>query len=75
MYPQDRKLQQRIARRKVKVQRLIREQEARLAALEPSTFPNHQVYIRAISTVRKKLHRLKQELTALEAGKLSRVGV
>ncbi len=67
---QDRKLQQRIARRKEKVQRLIGEQETRLAALDSATFLRQQDHIQAKNSVRKKLHRLEQELSTLEAGKL-----
>ncbi len=67
---QDRKLQQRIARRKRKVQRLIGEQKTRLAALNSATFLRRQDYLKATSTVRKKLHRLEQELLILEAGQL-----
>ena len=70
MDPQDRKLQQRVARRKEKVQRLIRDQEARLAALDSSTFLRHKDYLQAMSIVRNKLYRLEQELLALEAGHL-----
>ena len=73
MYPQNQKLQQRIARRKVKVQRLIKEQEARLAAIDSSTFPNpanHKDYLQSMSMVRKKLNHLEKELLELEAGKL-----
>ncbi len=70
MNPQDRKRQQRIARRKEKVQRMIRQQEARLAALDAATFLRQQDYIQATSLVRKKLYSLEQELAALEAGRL-----
>jgi len=67
---QERKLLQRIARRKGKVRRLIREQEARLAALDSATFLRQQDYTQATSLVRKKLYSLEQELAALEAGRL-----
>ncbi len=70
MNAQERKLLQRIKRRKGKVQRLIREQEARLAALDSATFLRQQDYIQATSMVRKKLYSLEQELAALEAGHL-----
>jgi len=53
------------------VQRLIREQEARLDALDPSAFPTHQDYLHATIKVRQKLYRLEQELKSLEAGKWS----
>ncbi len=70
MNAQERKLLQRIARRKEKVQRLIREQEARLTALDSATFLRQQDYTQATSLVRKKLYSLEQELAALEAGRL-----
>jgi hypothetical protein len=70
MYPQNQKVQQKISRRKVKVQRLIKEQEARLAAIDPSTFPSHKDYLQSMSMVRKKLNHLEKELIELEAGKL-----
>ena len=67
---QKRKLQQKIDRRKEKVQRLIGEQETRLAALDSATFIRQQDYMEAKGKVRKKLQRLEQELSALEAGQL-----
>lgn len=70
MYPQNQKVQQKISRRKVKVQRLIKEQEARLAAIDPSTFSSHKDYLQSMSMVRKKLNHLEKELIELEAGKL-----
>ena len=70
MYPQDRKLQQRITRRMEKVRKLIQEQEDRLANLEPENYERHQDYLHVLSQYNNKLQRLKQELLALEAGKL-----
>ena len=70
MDPQERKLQQRISRRKEKVQRLIDEQEAYLSTLDPNNFQRRQDYLRALSQAHNKLHRLKQEQLALEAGQL-----
>jgi hypothetical protein len=70
MYPQNQKVQQKISRRKVKVQRLIKEQETRLAAIDPSTFSSHKDYLQSMSMVRKKLNHLEKELIELEAGKL-----
>ena len=71
MNSQDRKLKQRITRRKEKVQRLIGEQEAILATLDPVPDRHHQQdYLRALSLARNKLHRLKQELLVLESGRL-----
>jgi hypothetical protein len=70
MYPQTAKLRQKIARRKVKVQRLIEEQQARLADMDPSTFSSHKDYLKSESLIRKKLNHLEKELIELEAGKL-----
>jgi len=67
---QNRKLQQRIARRKEKVQRLIEEQEANLTTLDPMTDQPRQDYLHALSLARNKLYRLKQELSVLESGRL-----
>jgi hypothetical protein len=69
---QNRKLQQKIARRKEKVQRMIREQKERLAALDSAIFLRQEDYQKAVSMVRKKLYRLEQELSSLEVGNLPR---
>lgn len=66
----DRKLSQRIARRKEKVRRLIGEQEANLAVLDSADYPRREDYLRALHLARGKLHRLQRELLALEAGRL-----
>ena len=71
MDAQDRKLNERITHRKEKVQRLIEQQEAILAALGP--IPDHlhqQDYFRALRSGQNKLYRLKQELLVLESGRL-----
>ncbi|OPL09771.1 MAG: hypothetical protein AVO34_04975 [Firmicutes bacterium ML8_F2] len=70
MNSQERKLQQRIARRKEKVQRLIGQQEAYLSALDPVNYRRRRDYLRVLSQSRNKLNRLKRELLALEAGQL-----
>ena len=70
MDPENRKLRLRIARRKKKVGRLIREQKAYLDELDPSTFPTRLDYLQAVSMGRRKLFRLEQQLSALEAGRL-----
>ncbi len=56
MDPQERKLQQRIARRKEKVRHLIGQQEAYLSTLDPANYRHRCDYLRV--------------LLALEAGKL-----
>ena len=66
----DRKLRQRIARRKEKVRRLIGEQEANLAVLDSADYPRREDYLRALHLTRGKLHQLKREFLALEAGRL-----
>jgi hypothetical protein len=68
MSVQDRKLQQRIARRKERLQRLIAEQEARVASVRAATYLRRENYMRDLSRAMGKLHWLKQELSALEAG-------
>ena len=66
----DRKLRQRIARRTEKMRRLIGEEEANLAVLDSADYPRREDYLRALRLARGKLHRLKRELLALEAGRL-----
>ncbi|HHT46030.1 MAG TPA: hypothetical protein GX004_01900 [Firmicutes bacterium] len=68
MNTRERKIKQRIARRKEKVQRMIGEQEALLAALDSVIFLRQEDYRSALDQVRGKLCRLKQELQALESG-------
>ena len=70
MYPQNRKQQQRISKRKVKVQQMIKELEASLAAVNPDEYDNQQDYHRALKQCNSKLERLQQELRTLEAGKM-----
>lgn len=70
MDQQERKLQQRIARRREKVRRLIEEQETRLASLEAASFLRREDYMQAVNKVRQKLYRLEQELAALDDGRL-----
>ena len=68
---QDRKLNERIAHRKEKVQRLIKEQEAILAVLDPMPDRQHrQEYLRTLISGQNKIRRLKQELLVLESGRL-----
>ncbi len=68
MDTQDRKLQQRIARRKEKVQQLIEQQNVYLAVLDPDNYQCWGDYLQVQSRSRNKLHQLKQELLALETG-------
>lgn len=70
MDAQERKLKQRIVRRKEKILRLIREQEDYLATLDSATYRHQQDYHRALSLARNKLYRLKQELLVLGSGQL-----
>jgi hypothetical protein len=67
---QDRKLKERIERRKEKGLRLIEEQESHLAAMNPANFQHRQDYFQALSIDWNKLSRLKQELSVLESGRL-----
>ena len=68
MNTQNRKLKQRIVRRKEKVERMIEEQKARLAALESATFLHQQDHYKATGLVREKLYHLEQELMVLKLG-------
>ncbi len=68
--PNDRKFQQRITRRKEKVLRMIREQEARLAALDSVTYLRQEDHRKAVVPAYNKLNKLKLELQILESGRL-----
>ena len=68
MNTRERKIKQRIARRKEKVQRMIGEQETRISALNSVAFLRQEDYRRALDNAMNKLYRLQQELQALEAG-------
>ncbi|MDP2856631.1 MAG: hypothetical protein Q8P50_01470 [Bacillota bacterium] len=70
MSADDRRLQQRIAWRKERVQRLIAEQEARLASIRLAAYLRRGDCIRDLSRALGKLQRLRQELAALEEGRL-----
>lgn len=68
MTADDRKFQEQRARRKERVQRLIAEQEARLASIRLATYLRRGGYAQDQGRALGKLHRLRQELAALEAG-------
>lgn len=68
MNTRERKIKQRIERRKEKVLRMIGEQEALLIALEAVIFLRREDYRGAQEQIRGKLYRLQQELQALESG-------
>ncbi len=68
MNTRERKIKQRIERRKEKVLRMIGEQEALLIALEAVIFLRREDYRSAQEQIRGKLYRLQQELQALESG-------
>ncbi|MGI5823782.1 MAG: hypothetical protein ACOX6Z_07555 [Dethiobacteria bacterium] len=70
MENQERRFQRRIARRKEKVQRMIKAQQTKLAALDTVTYLRQEDYRQALERVKEKLYRLKQELRGLEAGLL-----
>lgn len=70
MPTRERKIQQRIARRKRKVRRMIREQEVRVAALEAVTYLRQEDRRRTMERAKNKLYRLKQELRGLKSGLL-----
>jgi regulator of protease activity HflC (stomatin/prohibitin superfamily) len=68
--PNDRKLQQRITRRKEKIQRMIEYLENRLIALDSVVFLRQEDQQKALARVFNKLNKLKQELRILESGRL-----
>ncbi len=70
--PDDRKLEQRIVRRKEKIRGMIEHQEARLIALDSVIFLRQEDQQKAIARVINKLNKLKMELGALESGRLPR---
>jgi len=74
MSADDPKRQQRIARRKERVQRLIAEQETRLAAVGLVIYARRKDCIRNLSWTLDKLHRLRQELSALKAARCPDLG-
>lgn len=66
----DRKLKLRIARRKMRVQRRIEQQQKQLDLLNFEDYADQQDYWQALNRERGKLHRLEQELRILESGQL-----
>lgn len=70
MANQERKLQQRIARRREKVLRQIEEEEARLAAMDSVTYLRQEDYVHDKQLIQNKLYRMQQELKNLENGRL-----
>ena len=70
MENRERRFKQRITRRKEKVQRMIKAQQTKLAALDAVTYLREEDYRQALKRVREKLYRLQQELRGLEAGLL-----
>ena len=70
MKNQERRFQQRITRRKEKVQGMIKEQKTKLAALDTMTYLRQEDYRQALERGRNRLYRLQQELWGLESGLL-----
>ena len=58
------------ASRKEKVQRLIAEQETCLTSVRAASYLRREDYMRDLSQITGELHRLRQELSALERGRL-----
>jgi len=71
MDPGERKLNQRIARRKEKVMKMIAELETIIKSIDPLAYQYHKDYLRDLSQAAHKLSRLKQELVILESGNLA----
>lgn len=67
----ERKLNQRIARRKEKVGKMIAQQKALIKSINPSAYEHHMDYLRDLSSATHKLHGLQQELAILESGRLA----
>ena len=67
---QDRKIKQRIARRRQKVTLLIAKQEIVLSGLDEKDFASRKDYLKSLAAAQNKMSRLRRELMALEAGKL-----
>ena len=70
MDPAKRKLKQRIIKRKEKVKKMISKQESVISGLDPSLYQEYKDYLGDLNSVTYKLHRLEQELSILESGRL-----
>ena len=71
MDPEERKLNQRIAKRKEKVEKMIAELEIIIKDMDPDTYNNYNDYLKSLSSATQKLNRLEQELVILESGHLA----
>ncbi len=67
----ERKLNQRIVRRKEKVMKMIAQQKAEIARIDSIEYQHYKDYMHDMSLVVNKLNRLKQELVILESGRLA----
>jgi len=68
--PIDRKLQQRIERRKKKIKRMIEYLENRLIALDSVVFLRQEDQQKTLARIFRRLSRLKHEQRILESGRL-----
>ena len=73
MDPEERKLNQRIIKRKEKVMEMIANQQSIIDNLDPSSYHNQSYYLKALSIATHKLHRQQQELLILESGRFAQV--
>jgi len=71
MDPDDRKLNQRIAKRKDKVEKMITRQKLIIKNIDPTAYKDHKDYLRELSATTQKLNRLEQELIILKSGRLA----
>ena len=71
MDPSERKLNQRIANRKEKVEKMIAQQEAEIDSIDLATYQHYKDYLHDMSLAVHKLNKLKQELVILESGRLA----
>ncbi len=71
MNPDERKLNQRITRRKEKVIKLVAQQEAEISRIDMIEYQQYKDYVHDMGLAVHKLNRLKQELAILESGRLA----
>ena len=67
----ERKLKQRIANRKEKVEKMIAQQEAEIISIDSASYQHYKDYLHDMSMAVHKLNRLKQELEILKSGSLT----
>ena len=71
MDPSERKLNQRIANRKEKVEKMIAQQEAEIVSIDSASYQHYKDYSHDMGLAVHKLNRLKQELEILKSDRLA----